>query len=147
MTTNDRAPDRAARATAARLLRAYVAGEITNDDMVDGWPRQVHDEAIDGIFNVVWYTYSDLQTHKFEGATPELRALFERAAQFLDADRPYPWPKISWLVRLASLPTFGLLERLVYRRVLRAVNEDYWPYASPSDVPPGIQGPPIPPST
>lgn len=83
------------RDVAARVLRAFVAGEITNDDFDDQYPVCPADAAILAVYRQVWKFYDDLHEHKLVGGwTPsqQARDLLERCILFLEGDLEYRRP-------------------------------------------------------
>jgi hypothetical protein len=122
--------DRAKRDLAAKLVRDFVAGHITNDELEDQWPLGRGDPALNEIFQFVWSFYDDLTTHRFNGGPDAAHAL-EQCAAFLESDEPYVWPVRNAVVRLIlfvlALVTFGLVTQLVTRWTDLP---DYWPFPS-----------------
>ena len=115
------------RRVAARLIREFIAGEITNDELEDRWPLGPGDPALSEIFRLVWVHYDDLETHSFRGDRVSAAALL-RCAEFLETDLPYVWTGPHWAIRglatLLGLLTLGLANRLWDPA------PDYWPFPS-----------------
>lgn len=131
----------ARRLAAARLIRDFVDGKITNDELDDGFPRGPGDQALNGVFEVVWLTYDDLYEHRFQGPAKAKAALLF-CARFLESDAPYLWQAPPWPVRLVAtvggIATLGLLRRLW------DPPPDYWPFpdvesVGPEGVPPELR--------
>lgn len=92
--------DRAARKTAAALVRAFRDGRITNDEYEDGLPLQTDDAAIHAIWSHLWFYYDDTREHRMDDrltSDPELRDLFTRCAEFLETDIAYAWPHAQFI--------------------------------------------------
>lgn len=121
--------DPVARRQAAELLRRFQARELTNDDLEHAWPES-DDLAVKEVFDAIWGTLDDLHEHRYE-PSPSTDDLFRRCIEFLDADFEYSWPVPNPWLRLLSLPlsivTFGLANRLLWRKYRFP---DYWPFAS-----------------
>jgi hypothetical protein len=115
------------RRKAARLIREFVAGEITNDELDDQWPLGPGDPALNGVFEFVWVHYDDLSTHRFRGNEVSAANLL-RCAKFLETDLPYVWKRPHWAIRgianLLALITLGLANRLW------DPSPNYWPFPS-----------------
>lgn len=103
------------RRVAARLIRRFVALEITNDELDEQWPLGPGDPALNEIFRFVWFHYDDLSTHRFEGDDKSAAGLLH-CAQFLETDLPYVWSGPHWTIRglatLLGLLSLGLANRL-----------------------------------
>src|ERR1700686_3109100 len=87
--------NRTQRDAAARVLRSFVDGAITNDEFEAQFPRGEEDSALPAIKANVWMLYSDLHRHKLTGKhepNAEIRALLERCVLFLDTDLAFEWP-------------------------------------------------------
>lgn len=115
------------RRVAARLIRAFVARKITNDELDDQWPLGPGDPALNEIFRFVWVHYDDLTTHHFGGDGASAAGLL-RCAKFLETDLPYVWTGPHWAIRglatLLGLLTLGLANRLWDPA------PHYWPFPS-----------------
>jgi hypothetical protein len=100
---------------AARLIRDFVAGKITNDEFEDGWPLGPGDPALNDVFNFVWRFYDDLSTHRFKGGDAAAAELL-RCAAFLETDLQYIWRTPHWTIRPATsvlgIVTLGLANRV-----------------------------------
>jgi hypothetical protein len=113
--------DRQSRDKAAKLLRRFASGQITNDEFEDSMP-ETGDPAIHAIWDTAWYYYNDIKRHKLVNVYrlhPDTRRMWVRWVLFLDSNHPYLWPDIG---NPGNDPTAGaedglinLLKRLVVR--------------------------------
>lgn len=150
--------DRAKRDKAAALIRQFLAGDITSDDLESDWPADKQDRALEAVGSMVWLFYDDHQPRLMtenEAALPEEATLLLRYAAFLNTDFSYEWPtsdfiRVSGLGALVPL-SLGLLapvDRWIKRRNARTDEEmdrhgDWvvWPFTRRDQWP----GEPIPP--
>ncbi len=139
MVGSDQHIDPTARRAAARLIREFGDGVITNDQFVDQWPKSP-DPALDEISQRLWFTYDDLREHKLAGRfalKPEAHEYYRRCAMFLDLDRPYPWPRLRpnvWSRALLVIGTLGIW--CILARIFdlnRTADGDYYPFRSLDD--------------
>ena len=122
--------DRQKRDQAASLVRHFLRGDITSDQLESGWPSNNEDRALEAVSSMVWLHYDDLRPRRLIGrdaASPEEAALLRRYAAFLDTDLPYDWPasdsmRISGLGSLVPF-SLGLLKPLDRR--IKARNEEF----------------------
>lgn len=118
-------PDLDRRRVAARLIRDFAAGTITNDALYDGWPRGPGEPALNDISYFVWFHYDDLSTHRWNGDVESAAGLL-RCADFLETELPYIWKAPLWPVRIVawalSMVTLGLAKELW------DAPPWYWPY-------------------
>ena len=131
------------RAIARRLIRQLAEGTITNDDFEDGYPRGREDPALGGIYQQLWYLWSDLYTHALtEGHRPKDDAieLMQRCATFLGTDLEYKWPRIGIdSLKLIFCRILGFskpIEEAHQReleRLSRVGNLDVWPFVDERD--------------
>jgi hypothetical protein len=129
--------DRRNRDRLALLLRRYVAGRITNDDLADQGPSRSADPAIRAVYEYAWNLYDDFSTHRAEGRhalSPEARRVVARWILFLHSDCGYRWPVFSFM-QIYNWPlnilTLGWWERRKYRRFeafQRAGHFKVWPF-------------------
>ena len=138
--------DREARTATAELLRHFMAGLITNDELQDRLPRRSGDPAVREVGKASWYLYSDLREYRLVGkdkASPAVRAVVARWIAFLHTDREYEFPVVSTLSRLGytvlNLATVGIAGA-IWRRRHRAEIEN-WPFARPSDLADALKSP------
>ncbi len=131
--------DRPTRNLATALVQRFAAGEITNDALIDGWPRS-EDPAIPEIEYHLTSIAEDMIEYRLDSrvADPALRALLERVGEFLRSDRPYEWPRVSER-GLDLLGAFipGLSWILGLRRIRkfrRAGDVPAWPFLRALDV-------------
>jgi hypothetical protein len=93
---------------ASKLIRRFLSGEITSDDLESDWPSSKTDRAIEAVGSMVWHFYDDFRPRRMVGkqvALEEERVLLERYAAFLESNEPYVWPRTNF-IRLGGL---GLL--------------------------------------
>ncbi len=134
MRTDARTVDRAARDKAAELLRAFAAGDITNDVFEDDYPMRSRDRAVRAVFWRTWFYYDDLHEHRLEGkyASEEVKGELSRFALFLESDRSYEWPPHpagGWMpFPLVLLPPLWPYLVWAHVRFRRAGDRDTWPF-------------------
>lgn len=90
--------DRIARDKAARLLRRFFAGNLTNFQLIARWPKS-EDAAIHAIESTVWCFYDDFQEHRMRGTwkiSRQDRRTCARWILFLYSSNEYGWPEISF---------------------------------------------------
>jgi hypothetical protein len=98
------------RREAARILRQFRDGEITNDEFEDAFlplRRESGDRALRAIATVTWHFYSDTHEHRLRPQEGETAAMLERCIAFLESGLPYEWERdsflgiwgLNWLVR------------------------------------------------
>lgn len=118
------------RYVAAKLLRDYIEGRITNDDLDAGWPVGSDDPGLAQIGMHVWSCYDDLHRHFVDG-NPKARAFLEQCCEFLESGEPYEWPVPSRvhvvLSTALALLTLGLSKRFLWRHYQFPA---YWPFPS-----------------
>lgn len=98
--------DAKSRAKAAKLIREFLDGQITNDEFDEQYPRS-QDPALQNIWQCLWVFWSDLETHRLErehALGSQQQALFERCIAFLHTDLEYIGPAVrvdffAWLKR------------------------------------------------
>ncbi len=86
--------DRAARDAAIDLISQYFGGFITNDELLDEFPRSSPDSALEGIYQKLFDLTVDVYSHKMLGSLtgdPENYALVQRCLLFLRSDLEYRW--------------------------------------------------------
>jgi hypothetical protein len=102
--------NREKRAIARDLVKKFDAGEISNDDFDDDFPRDRNDAALGAIYERLWFLWYDHRTHWLTGAhslREEDQALFERCVAFLGSDLEYEWsPFIQASLSLILLRAF-----------------------------------------
>src|SRR5688572_968562 len=88
--------DRPARNLAMALVQAFAAGGITNDALIDGWPRS-EDPAIGEIEYHMTSMAEGRSEYRLESriADSALSLLLERVVEFLRSDSAYQWPRLS----------------------------------------------------
>jgi hypothetical protein len=125
--------DRLARNLAMTLVESFAAGKITNDALLDGWPRS-EDPAIAEIEYHMTRIAEGMREYRF-GADSDLRLILNRVVEFLRSDSPYEWPRISerGLSLWALIP--GISWIVAYPRIRefrRAGDLGAWPFLSRS---------------
>jgi hypothetical protein len=83
------------RRRAAVVLRGFIEGRLTNDELDERYPGASPDRALHAIYHKTWPFQDDLRTYRLQGPTtlsPEERTLFERCVLFLETDLRYEWP-------------------------------------------------------
>jgi len=110
--------DKDARRQAGELLRHFVAGQITNDQFEDRFPRRSDDAAVTEVASAAWFLYDDLRRHRLVGKdrlSSEARRQVVIWVLFLHTDLEYEWPVRSWLasflLTVANFLTVGLVGR------------------------------------
>jgi hypothetical protein len=152
----DRMIDRAARDGAATLIRRFMAGRVTNDDLDSGFPQSRIDPALDALAGASWYLYGDDSTYRLpsRNAFPrDARRQVSRWVLFLHSGLEYEWPDFNWYAGvptpspLLDWLTCGALTRLKARReaeiaAFQAAG-DYaaWPFFREADVRRALQRP------
>ena len=142
--------DRGARQSAAHLLRSFLTGEITSDELESDWPSSKQDKALDAVASVVWLHYDDFKPRRMVGIEApgsEERDLLERYQAYLESEYDYDWPhsnfyRIKGLGALVPL-TLGLLKPIDswIKARNRKVDEemdtygdwDTWPFRNESE--------------
>jgi hypothetical protein len=97
--------DRDKRDFAAHLVRQFLGGNITSDELESEWPSNRADQALEAVGSMVWLFYDDHQPRRMVGrqaASPEERELLIRYAAFLDSDIAYEWPESNF-IRISGL--------------------------------------------
>ena len=95
--------DRFARDQAARLVASFRDGAISSDQFGDQFPRDSEDQALEQIYQMLWFSYDDLHEHKLDDKhplDPRQREMFDRCVLFLDSNLEYTWPEHSIFSRL-----------------------------------------------
>ena len=141
--------NRADRDQLALLLRRYVAGRITNDELADA-PARSQDPAIRPIYEFAWQLYDDVSNHRAEGRhslSPEARRMVARWILFLHSDLEYRWPRFSFL-QIYNLPlnllTLGWWERRKacrFEAFQRAGHFKVWPFVTSEEFKSALRNP------
>jgi hypothetical protein len=122
-----------------RLIERFLAGEITNDEFNDMFPRDDADPALDAIYSNLWCYYSETHSHKLGGKyslRPDAKDLFRRCAAFLGSDLEYEWPDYRWVSpKYALFRLFGLSKRVneQFERFTRHGSFEVWPFLREGD--------------
>ena len=127
----DRMVDREGRRRAANLITAFIAGEITNDDIENGWPEKSTDKALEAIYLRLWSFYSDLRTHKILSTVASQQTeSFRRIIDFLESDLEYEWRDLglhSWFNPWLLALKIGALSH-ERKEKLRFGDYEVWPF-------------------
>lgn len=104
--------NREARNKAIKLLRQYMGGKISNDHLLESWPRKEPD--LDALFwQCAWPIVSDLEHHYHVGKhklNKEGKSSIARVVLFLGTDQEYSWPAPShWWLKSMLLSWVGTL--------------------------------------
>lgn len=113
--------DRLKRDQAATLIRQFLQGQITSDDLESDWPTNKADQALEAVGSMAWLFYDDHKPRRMVGkdaAAPEESELLGRYAAFLDTDHPYEWPTANF-IRIAGLGALVPLSLGILRPVDR----------------------------
>ena len=92
MVERDRLPVLDVRREAAKSVRRFRDGEITNDEFEDSfYPLlgRTDDRALRAIATAIWCSYKGLREETLPALHGEDRALFDRCVLFLRSDLPY----------------------------------------------------------
>jgi hypothetical protein len=131
--------DRPSRTLAGELLRHLVAGQITNDEFEERFPRS-SDLAIGEMFGSGWQLYSDNRTYRLVGRDrlePSTRTVIARCVLFLQTELPYEWPSsfglVPFLYFVSYLLTLGYTHRWRVRHFESHGDISVWPFIRQSD--------------
>lgn len=137
--------DRAARDTAAPLIRQFRDGALTNDDLDDQWPQKSQDDALAPLADMLWRYYDDHRVHKLIDLHSDVAADLSRYAAFLETDLPYEWPDKDFgaidllcIARTSKGNELGVLTAQNKRRVdalMLSGDVAVWPFIRADDVP------------
>jgi hypothetical protein len=97
--------DREKRDIASLLVRRFLAGAITSDELETEWPSNKADPALEAVGSMVWLFYDDHRPRRMLGkqaASSEERELLTRYAAYLESDIAYEWPESNF-IRLGGL--------------------------------------------
>jgi hypothetical protein len=93
----ERMINREKRDYAWQLIHRYFSREITSDDLMNGYPRDSGDLAINAIYERLWGYWSDGSNERFATERGfEASALADRCIAFLKSDLEYEWPSFQW---------------------------------------------------
>jgi hypothetical protein len=121
--------DRAARDKAIRLIEQYFDGVITNDQLLDDFPKSSSDPALLGIHRRLFDIVSDMYSHtivQLAESDPPIKDLIERCLMFLGSDFEYRWP--SLLSRV-----FAAIRRSDEESRAKTGEPDVWPFFTTAD--------------
>lgn len=102
--------NREKRAVAIRVLRQYMSGKISNNELDANWPKDEPELKI--IFReCIWFMYSDVEKHynkRKNKLSPKDKQAIARLILFLGTDQNYGWPAQSlWLNPLIVIAVFS----------------------------------------
>jgi hypothetical protein len=131
----------------AELLRHYLAGLMTNDELEDRLPRHSKDAAVSEVAWASWFLYDDIRMpYKLVGkdaASKAVRRTVARWLVFLGTDLEYeyfvPSKALSLAFIMANLCTLGLLGWVWRRRC--GEQRAYWPFLRKTDYDLAISSP------
>lgn len=131
--------DYTSRRAAATMLRQFVAGRMTNDELEARWPTS-SDPAVAAVRDAAWMLYSDLREYRLVGDDRLPRPVRREVARwivFLHGDRPYEWPVTPAMRRFAqsvvNVLTLGLTVRLWDRNLPQRGHLEMWPFIRRAD--------------
>lgn len=125
--------DRHARDIAAEALREFSETRISNREYERRYPISKDDPALWGIYQNIWFCYSDTSEHTLTGKhalTDEGRAVVKRCLLFLKSDLEFEWPATKLRLWYAFLRLIGL-GRIVNRSVTKEMSVgdvEVWPF-------------------
>lgn len=102
--------DRNARNIAARVLREFMRGSISNEEYEKMYPTSDSDPSLWEIYLQIWFFYSDIREHSLTGKhalNVEQSAFVERCILFLRSDAEFEWPRQRFQPWQAVLQFFG----------------------------------------
>ncbi len=125
--------DTESRRSAALLVRRFVAGQISNFEFEDTFPKS-RDRALRAVESTMWCFYDDFQNHKLKGVwklNDHARSAALRWIVFLYSTEDYVWPSISFPgIRPIKLSVFGKLlgRQRQQRHFLESGDINFWPF-------------------
>ena len=139
--------DLPARRAAAKLLRQFASGRMTNDEFEARWPRS-DDTAVRVIGEAAWHLYDDIREYRLTGPDRlsfQARRAVARCVLFLHGDLPYEWPEASRAEKLAyaiaGLLTLGVASRFWRSRLDVADDVGVWPFFRRPDIRRALRAP------
>jgi hypothetical protein len=125
--------DRHGRDVAADALRDFMEGFISNEEYERRYPRSKDDPALWGIYQNIWFCYSDTSEHTLPGkhaSTDEGHAAIKRCLLFLKSDLEFQWPATRLRLWFPFLRLIGL-GQFVNRKVEKEMSvgdKEVWPF-------------------
>ena len=106
--------NRADRNKAVQMLRRYVAGRISDDELLDKWPRT--EPTLKALYDDCIFQITEHVAWVRKGAKPKLsreaKDALARTILFLNSDEEYLWPRPSplwkWVYSFAALGAVGI---------------------------------------
>ena len=103
--------DLSARRSAASVLRDFIEGRITNQELDERFPARSRDRAVHAVYSQTWRFQDDFREFRATGAfAPKANVLatLTRCVLFLQTDLPYEWPvpftaPLRWVLRTLGL--------------------------------------------
>ncbi|HYD39448.1 MAG TPA: hypothetical protein VEB43_01350 [Anaeromyxobacter sp.] len=122
--------DSSARHVAAKVLRDFLAGRISNMELDKGFPERSRDPAIHAVYRQTFGFQDDIREFHATGPLAvggPTREVLDRCVSFLETGLPYEWPMpLADLVRRAH----ALLTRTPRPKGDRSV----WPFFRRADL-------------
>ena len=90
--------EKTGRDKAILVLRRYMSGKISNDELEKEWPK-ANKELAEIFKHGVWHIYSDLERHFNTGRhklSKDGKTEVARWILFLQSDQTYTWPTTNW---------------------------------------------------
>jgi len=125
--------NRHAREIAAEALREFTEGRISNREYERRYPRSKDDPALWGIYQNIWFCYSDTSEHTLTGKhalTDEGRVVIGRCLLFLRSDLEFQWPatKLRLFYPLLRLIGLGRMANSRVSKEMSVGDVDVWPF-------------------
>jgi hypothetical protein len=120
---------------AAELVRRWRAGQVSNYELEDQWPKAREDYSLEAIGAQLWLLYDDNAEEFLDelGLSNAQREMLERVAMFLNSDCEYLWPQFS--IQKGDLSFFQRLLPGANRRIEEQFEEfkksgrpECWPF-------------------
>lgn len=136
--------DPSARQVAAKALRDFLAGRISNMELDQGFPQRSRDPAIHAVYRRTFGFQDDIREFHATGPLAvegPTREMLDRCVLFLETGLPYEW----------SLPLADMVHRayaLLTRRPRPKGDRSVWPFFRSADLASAqksAQGAPTPP--
>jgi hypothetical protein len=127
---------------ARQLIDRFFACEITNDELMNAYPSDRNDPALNAIYERLWGYWSDGHNRKSadDARNVETRALIGRCLAFLGSDLEYEWPPIQWFKPSVAMLRLIGLRKMAERRARESIKEmqrhrdlDIWPFMHEED--------------
>jgi hypothetical protein len=122
---------------ARQLIDKFFAHEITSDELMNAYPSDRDDPALNAVYERLWGYWSDGYNQKSADDTRnvETRVLIGRCIAFLGSDLEYEWPAIQWFKPTMAILRFVGLRRMAEKRARKSLdkmqqygNLEIWPF-------------------